>query len=324
MRFATKLICALTVAVGSAVSYGDGYPSKPITFIIPFAAGGDSDLSGRNLAQHASKYLNHQPIIPVNRAGASGMIGTVAAHNAPPDGYTLLIARIGTHAIVPAVDSKAPYRWNDFTMLSMIEMNPYICVVPAEAPYLTAAELIAAIRAKPGKLNYANVGAGSSQNMAVQYLLSLAGLGKDAAVGVPYKGGGEVTTAVLGGQVQFACNNAPTVIPQVKSGRMRALLVTPARISDLPEAPSAAEAGYPDMAKIVGWSALMGPPGLPKEVVDKWADVLARIAGDADWLAGNARIGGIVAIRSKEETEKYVHEQVDLYGSLASSLGIRE
>src|SRR5215471_5438995 len=130
MRFATRLICALTIALGSPVSYGDGYPSKPITFIIPFAAGGDSDLSGRNLAQHASKYLNHQPIIPVNRAGASGMIGTVAAHNAPPDGYTLLIARIGTHAIVPAVDSKVPYRWNDFTMLSMIEMNPYVCVVP--------------------------------------------------------------------------------------------------------------------------------------------------------------------------------------------------
>lgn len=319
-----RIAFAIALAAASAQALAQGYPSKPITFIIPFAAGGDSDLSGRNVAQHASKYLNNQPIIPVNRVGASGVIGASAVQNAPADGYTLLVARIATHAIVPALDSKVPYKWNEFTMLSLIELNPYICFVKGDSPYRTAADLIAAIRAQPGKLNFSTAGVGTSQNMAAQYLMTLAGLTKDHAVGIHYKGGGEVTTAVLGGQVQFACNNAPTVIPQVKAGALRALFVTPERLPELPDVPSGREAGYPDMEKIVGWTALMGPPGLPKEVVDRWVDVFARLAKDPDWQSGNARIGGIAAIRSKEDTERFVREQYELYDRLVTTLGIRQ
>jgi tripartite-type tricarboxylate transporter receptor subunit TctC len=300
------------------------YPSKPITFVIPFAAGGDSDLSGRNVAQHAQKYLNNQPIIAVNRVGASGTIGAMAVRGAPPDGHTLLVARIATHAIVPALDSKAPYKWNEFTMLSLIELNPYVCFVKGDSPYRSAADLVAAIRAQPGKLNFSTAGVGTSQNMAAQYWMTLAGLTKDHAVGIHYKGGGEVTTAVLGGQVQFACNNAPTVIPQVRAGALRALFVTPVRLAEIPDVPSAREAGFPDMEKIVGWTALMGPPGLPREVVDRWVDTFIRLAKDPDWQQGNARIGGIAAIRSPAETEKFVREQYELYEGLVSTLGIRQ
>jgi tripartite-type tricarboxylate transporter receptor subunit TctC len=312
----------LLIACGGALA--QGYPSKPITFVIPFAAGGDSDLSGRNLAQFAPKYLNHQPIVAVNRVGASGVIGAMAVRTAPADGYTLLVARIATHAVVPALDSKAPYKWNDFTMLSLIELNPYICFVKADAPYRSAAALMSEIRANPGKLNFSTAGIGTSQNMAVQYWMTLAGLTKDHAVGIHYKGGGEVTTSVLGGQVQFACNNAPTVIPHVKSGALRALLVTPTRLAELPEVPSAREAGFPDMEKIVGWTALMGPPGLPKEVVDRWVDAFGKLAKDSDWQSGNAKLGGIAAIRSPAETEKFVREQYELYDKLVDMLGIRQ
>ena len=248
----------------------------------------------------------------------------MAVRTAPADGYTLLVARIATHAIVPALDSKVPYKWNEFTMLSLIELNPYICFVKGDSPWKNAAELIAAIRAKPGKLNFSTAGVGTSQNMAAQYLMTLAGLTKDHAVGIHYKGGGEVTTAVLGGQVHFACNNAPTVIPQIKAGALRALFVTPARLAELPDVPSAREAGFPDMEKIVGWTALMGPPGLPKEVVDRWVDVFARLAKDPDWQAGNARLGGIAAIRSPADTEKFVREQYELYDKLVTALGIRQ
>jgi tripartite-type tricarboxylate transporter receptor subunit TctC len=320
-RFA--LAAALALAASQALAQG-AYPSKPITFVIPFAAGGDSDLSGRNVGQHASKYLNNQPIVPVNRTGASGVIGAMAVRNAAPDGYTLLVARIATHAIVPALESKVPYKWDDWTMLSLIELNPYVCFVKGDSTYRTAAELIDAIRANPGKLNFSTAGVGTSQNMAAQYLMTLAGLTKDHAVGIHYKGGGEVTTAVLGGQVQFACNNAPTVIPQVKAGALRALFVTPERLAELPDVPSAREAGFPDMAKIVGWTALMGPPGMPKEAVDKWVDVFARLAKDPDWQSGNARLGGIAAIRSPAETERFVREQFELYDRLVTSLGIRQ
>jgi len=311
-------------ALATIQALGQGYPSRPITFVIPFAAGGDSDLSGRNVGQHASKYLNNQPIVPINRVGASGVIGAMAVRNAPPDGYTLLVARIATHAIVPALESKAPYKWNEFTMLSLIELNPYICFVKGDSPYRTAAELIDAIRASPGKLNFATAGVGTSQNMAAQYLMTLAGLTKDHGVGIHYKGGGEVTTAVLGGQVQFACNNAPTVIPQVRARALRALFVTPMRLAELPDVPSAGEAGYPDMEKIVGWTALMGPPGLPKDVVDKWTDVFARLSKDPDWQSGNAKLGGIAAIRSQTDTERFVREQFELYDKLVTSLGIRQ
>jgi tripartite-type tricarboxylate transporter receptor subunit TctC len=310
--------------LSASCAFAQGYPSKPITFVIPFAAGGDSDLSGRNVATHASKYLNNTPIVAVNRTGASGAIGAMAVRNAAPDGYTLLVGRIATHAILPALDAKLPYKWNEFTMLSLIELNPYLCFVKSDSPYRNAADLVAEIRRNPGKLNYSTAGAGTSQNMASQYLMTLAGLTKDHAVGIHYKGGGEVTTAVLGGQVQFACNNAPTVIPQVKAGTLRALFATPSRLTELPDVPSAAETGYPDMNKIVGWTALMGPPGLPREVVDKWVEVFTRLATDADWQQGNARLGGIAAIRSPAETEKFVREQYELYDKLVTTLGIRQ
>lgn len=317
-------ICALVSMLVCGGALAQGYPNKPITFVIPFAAGGDSDLSGRNVAAHAQKYLNNQPIVSVNRTGASGTIGAQAVRTAAPDGYTLLVARIATHAIAPALDSKVPYKWNEFTMLSLIELNPFICYIKGDAPWKNAAELITTARAHPGKLNYSTSGVGTSQNMSVQYWMTLAGLTKEHTVGIHYKGGGEVTTAVLGEQVHFACNNAPTVIPHVKSGALRGLFVTPERLADLPNVPSATEAGFPDMNKIVGWTALMGPPGMPKEAVDRWVDTFAKLAKDPAWQTGNARIGGIAAIRSPAETEKFVREQYELYSKLVSLLGIRQ
>src|SRR5713101_2396488 len=281
------------------------YPSKPITFIVPAAAGGDADLSGRNLAQHAQKYLNNQPIVVVNRPGASTAIGSMAVRIAAPDGYTLLIARLASHAILPAVDTKVPYQWNEFTMLSLLEVNPYVCAVKGDSPIRSMRELVEQMRKSPGRLNFSTSGVGTIQNFGPQYLFTLAGLTKDHAVGIHYKGGGEVTTSLLGGQVQFACNNLPTFLAHIKSGALR-------------------ELGWPDMERITGWSALMGPPGMAKEAVDKWIGVLGKLASDSDWLAGNARIGGIPAIRSPAETENFVRDQYELYKRLATSLNIRE
>ena len=323
MHVNLKLL-AIALMLCATPALAQDYPTKPILFVIPYAAGGDSDLSGRNVAQHASKYLNNRIIVPFNRVGASGVIGAMSVKNATPDGYTLLVARIATHAVLPATDAKLPYKWNEFTMISLIELNPYICFVKADSAMRTAADLVATLRKSPGKLNYSTAGAGTSQDMAAQYLMSLGGLTKDHAMGIHYKGGGEVTTAVMGGQVDFACNNAPTVIAQAQGGRVRPLLVTPQRLKELPDAPSAKEAGFPDMEKIVGWTALMGPAGLPKAIVGKWADVFQKLSKDPDWQAGNARIGGIAAIRSPAETEKYVREQYEMYSKLAAALGMRQ
>src|SRR3989442_15849042 len=196
--------------------------------------------------------------------------------------------------------------------------------MPLYSLFRTAVELHGEMRKNTGKLDFSTAGVSTSHNMAAQYLMTLAGLTKDHAVGIHYKGGGEVTTAVLAGQVHFACNNAPTVIAQVKANALRALFVTPTRLAELPDVPNAAEVGYSDMNKIVGWTVLMGPPGLPKEVVDKWVEVFARLAKDPDWQLGNKRLGGIAAIRSPAETERFVREQYELYNKLVTSLGIRQ
>src|SRR5438876_974783 len=235
MQKPTRLSAAAGILALLALPAVAQYPSKPITFIVPFSAGGESDLSGRILAQHAQKYLNNQPIVVVNRVGASGAIGSMAVKTAAPDGYTLLVGRIGSHAILPAVDTKVPYQWNDFTMLSLLEFNPYVCAVKGDSP--------------------------------------------------------------------------------IRS--MRGLV-------DLPDVPTSRELGWPDMERITGWTALMGPPGMAKEAVDKWIGVLGKLASDSDWLAENARIGGIPAIRSPVETENFVRDQYELYKRLATSLNIRE
>jgi len=320
-----KPLLALLVSLGVAAPALAQYPQKPITFVVAFGAGGDSDLSGRNLAQHAPKYLGNATIVVVNRVGASGAIGTQSVRTASPDGYTLLVARIATHAILPAIDSKAPYKWHEFTMISLLETNPYVCVVKGDSPYRDMAEVLAAMRREPGKLNFSTSGPGTIQNLGPQYFLTLTGLTKDHAVGIHYRSGGDVTTALLGGQVHFACNNLTTILAHVKAGTLRALMITtPERLKDVPEVPTSRELGWPEMERIQGWSALMGPPGMAKEAVERWTEALGKLARDADWLAGNAKVGGIPAIRSQAETERYVREQYELYEKLAISLGVRQ
>ena len=318
-------VLTLVGAAATGTASAQSYPAKPITLIVAFPGGSDTDLSARNLAQQAQKHLNNQPIVVQNRPGASGAIGTVAARTAPADGYTLLAARIATHAILPAIDSKTPYKWNDFTLISTLEINPYVCVVRSDASWKTLADLVGELRRNPGKLNFSTAGAGTLQNLGPQYLFSLAGLPKDAGVGIHYKGSGELTTSLLGGQVQFACNNLGTLLPHIQQGALRAILTTTReRLPELPDTPTARAAGFPDLEKLAAWSALAGPPGLPHEVVERWTDVLGKLARDRDWLGGLEKLGAVAAIRSPADTERFVREQAELYEKLVASLGLRE
>jgi len=315
---------ALVAGTVSFTALAQDYPNKPITLIAPYAAGGDSDASGRNLSAVAIKYFN-QPIVVQNIVGASGIIGSERVKNAKADGYTLLIARGGSQAINPALDSKTPYKWNDFTFLSLLDFNPVACVVKGDSPYKTMPDLIAALKANPGKLNYATAGPGTTQHMAVEVLLKSAGLPSTAAEQIGYKGGGEATQAILTGTVQFLCNNLPTLGGQLKAGTMRGLLTTTAeRLKEYPEIPTARELGLTPMEDVMGWSGLYGPPGLPPDVVNKWVDALKKVAADPDWAKGNASFGAIPAIRSPQDTEKFAKEQFDLYEKLGAQLGLKK
>jgi tripartite-type tricarboxylate transporter receptor subunit TctC len=292
--------------------------------VVPYSAGSDADLAARNLAQHAPRFLDGQAVVVMNQPGASGAIGTLAVRNATPDGYRLLLTRIASQVILPATDRKTPYRWNDFTFLSVLELNPYVCAVRGTAPYTSMKELIAEIGKQPGKLNFATVGEGTIQHFGPLYLFSLAGLSMDAAVAVPYKGSGEITTSLLAGQTQFTCSNLGALLGQFRAGTLRPLMTTTREaLKDLPNTPTARSLGWPEMERLAAWSALAAPPRLPHELVTRWGSVLARLASDPAWLAGVAKLGGMPAVRSPADTEKFVREQYELYEGLAERLGVR-
>jgi tripartite-type tricarboxylate transporter receptor subunit TctC len=301
------------------------YPTRQITLVVPYTAASDADLAARNLAEYAPRYLGGQKIVVLNQPGASGAIGTQAVRNASSDGHTLLLARTASLVILPATDRKTPYQWSDFTLLSTMEINPIVCAVRADSPYFTMPGLVEDIRKRPGKLNFATVGAGTIQNFGPQYLFSLVGLPKDAAVGIPYKGSGELIAALLAGDVQFACSNLGTLLGPFGAGKLRPLMTTTRKPpKDLPGVPTARSLGWREMENLVGWSALAGPRGLPREVVERWSKVMERLARDPDWIAGNEKLGGVPAVRTPAQTEEFVRAQFALYYKLAMRLGMRE
>jgi tripartite-type tricarboxylate transporter receptor subunit TctC len=206
----------------------------------------------------------------------------------------------------------------------LLETNPYVCAVKSDAPYASMKDLVAEIRKRPGKLNFATVGDGTLQNFGPHYLFSLVGLPKDAAVGVPYKGSGDLTVSLLGAQTQFACSNLGALLAHFRSGALRPLMTTTREpLKDLPNLPTARSLGWPEMESLAAWSALAGPPRLPQEVVERWRDVFARLARDSAWLAGVENSGGIPAVRSATETDKFVRDQYQFYERLAERLGLR-
>ncbi|WP_144639385.1 Bug family tripartite tricarboxylate transporter substrate binding protein [Bordetella genomosp. 13] len=317
---------ALTLALPlscPAAALADAYPSRPITVVVPFSAGGDADMAARNLSAHL-RGVYKAPLVVMNKGGANGAVGSQFVREAPADGYTLLLARVGSQAILPALQSSLSYRWDDFTILGLLELNPMACVVNASSPYRTLKELTAAIKARPGKLNYSTSGPATALNLAVQTLLSSEGLPRNAAVEIPYKGGGDATTAVLAGEVDFTCNNVISLVGPVKGGTLRALVATsPERLKDLPDTPTARELGVPRLEAVNGWSALYGPKGLPEPVRASWAQALGTLRRTAPWRAAVENMGSIPRVMQAEETGTFVGEQVRFYEALGKTIGLQ-
>lgn len=319
--------CASAIAVACmtapAHAAAGQYPEHPITIVVPFSVGGDADLAARNLAKAMQERLP-QPLVVLNKAGANGAIGSMFVREAAPDGYTLLLARVGSQAILPALQPDLKYKWDDFTLLGMLDLNPMVCVVNGEAPYRTLRDLVEAIRAQPGKLNYSTSGPATALNLATQVLLDAAGLPRQAAAQIVYKGGGEATAAVLSREVQFSCNNVTALIGNVKAGRLRALVATTAqRLPELPDVPTAKEAGYPQLERVNGWNALYGPPGMPATLVQQWTRLLDGLGKNPAWLAGVRNVGSIPNVMSPDDTRRYVGDQYRLFHDLGSKLDIR-
>ncbi|MEJ7929511.1 tripartite tricarboxylate transporter substrate binding protein [Ramlibacter sp. AN1015] len=318
-----KPLALALVATAAVAAHAQSYPSRPVQIIVPFSAGGDSDQSARNLAATATGVLG-QPVVVVNRAGANGAIGSQVVKDAAPDGHTLLLARIGSNVLLPAL--KPPglsYKWNDFTFIGLLELNPVVCVVHPESNYKTFADLTKDLKARPGKLNYSTSGPATVPSLAPQLLLQNLDMKPDGAVAVNYKGGGDATLAVVSRDVDFTCNNLSSMTGQIAGGKLRALVTTtPERLKQFPDVPTARELGFQPMEAVVGWSALYGPPNMAPEAVKRWAEVLQKASTDPRWIAGNATYGGIPKILSPQETEKYIAENYKTYVDLIQKTGI--
>ena len=312
---------AVSLAI-AAPAAAQTYPDRPVQLVVPFSTGGDSDLSARNLAPAIQKVIG-QTVVVINRAGASGAIGSQVVKDAKPDGYTLLLARIGSQALLPALKPNLGYRWDDFSFLGLIERNPFVCAVHVDSPYRSFGDLVAAMKKNPGKLNYSTSGPGTILNLGPQMLFDALKLGPEAAVQVAYKGGGDAAMAVLSRDVDFNCGNLTSLIGNIKGGKMRALFTTtPTRWKDIPDVPTVRELGYPQLEAIIGWSALYGPPGMPADLIAYWRDVLAKVAKDQRWQDGMARIGGMPSIMTPADTRRFVASQFELYDTIGKRLGI--
>jgi len=255
------------------------YPNRPIRLIVPFPAGGGTDIVARTVGAKLTDAWGQQIIID-NRGGAGGTIATDTAAKAAPDGYTLLFGTPGGLVINPLLNSKLPYDpVRDFAPITLLALNPQLLAVHPTVPANTVKELIALAKARPGKLNYASVGEGSPNHLAMELFKSMTAT---EMVHVAYKGAAPAVTELLGGQVQLMFNPMPPLLPHVKSGKLRALAVgSTQRSSAVPDVPTVAEAGVPGY-EYVTWYALFAPAKTPPDVIRVINTSVAGVLGNAE------------------------------------------
>lgn len=322
LRIASVLLCVWLLAGVQPAAVAGEYPTKAVTIVSPYGAGGNADLAARSLAAVAGKYLG-QKVLVVDKTGAGGVTGSSYVLGSHKDGYTLLLARVGSQAVRPAMDSTIPYKWNDFTIIGMVETNPYVCVVAADSPIKNFKDFTATVKKKPGSLTYASSSVMDASVVFPVTVFQNLGLSADAAVKIPYQGAGKTVAAVMGHQVDFTCNGVSPYASGLKSGALRALVVsTKERIPEAPDAPTADEVGMPNLGLVSGWSALYGPGGLPKDVVAKWTAVLAKVSKDKEWIDLVKKRGSVPTIMSPAETTKFVGSQVTVFRTLGKKLGV--
>lgn len=313
------LVAAAAMILSSAAHAA--YPTKPVTLVSPYGPGGAADLAARTLSGTAPGYLGNGVLV-VNRTGAAGVTGSTSVVKGKADGYTLLLARVGSQAAVPAINRKIPYKWDEYTFLGLLELNPFVLVVNADSPYKSLDDLKAAA-ASGEKLSYSSAGVGTLLHVAMVMTLDELGLEQSAMKHVPYKGGGKAAAALVGGHVDMMFQNLSGVISNIQAGKLRALAVTTKeRVASIADVPTVAEAGYPDLEAIIGWSGLWGPPNLPEEVTTKWVNVLDQLKTDKAWNKLTKGLGSVPSIRTPDDTKAFVQAQYEAFKELTERLGM--
>ena len=297
-----------------------GYPEKTIRIIVPYTPGGTADLLARTIGQKMAESLGQQVIID-NRPGAGGNIGAGLAAKAAPDGYTILMGTVATHAINPNLYPNMPYdAAKDFAPIILLATLPNLLVVNPSLPARNVKELIALAKAKPGELAFASAGNGTSQHLSGELFKKMIGVD---VIHIPYKGSAPAVTDLVGGQVQLMFDNIPSSLPHVRAGKLRALAVTgPRRSPVLPDLPTVSEAGLPGFS-ITSWFALFAPAGTPDRILLR----LNKEAGNAlaskqirqQWMAQGIEPAGGTA----EQLSAFVRIEVPRWAKIIRDSGAR-
>jgi len=316
-----SLALAALALTGSAAA--QNYPVRPIRLISPNPPGGANDTIGRIVAGRLSEVLGTQLVVD-NRGGAGGVIGAEIAARATPDGYTPLAGSVSTHSFAPIIHPELGYDpIKDFAPISLFAIAQNLLVVHPSVPVANVKELIALAKAKPGTLNYASGGVGSTSHFAVALFVSVAGIANDT-VHVPYKGGAPAITATLARETQFYFGPmAGGLVPHVKAGRLKALAVGGARRSAvLPDVPTAAESGLPAY-KSYGWFGLLAPARTPKPLIARLNRAVVEAVGSTGVARKFVELGVDTASNSPDEFAQFIREQLTLHRKLVRELGIK-
>ncbi|MDP4992054.1 MAG: tripartite tricarboxylate transporter substrate binding protein [Marivita lacus] len=317
--------------LGSALALGVGliagtamaeYPERPINMIIPYGAGGATDISARTIAEALGTAAG-KPLIMANVTGAGGATGSVAVQNAKPDGYTMLFARVGSHSVNPAMKATLPYTLDDFHFVTVYEINPVACAVRPDSGIESMDDLVAKVA--EGGVSYSSSGVGSLLHLAGAMVLKEFGVEDplNAATHIPQKGGGEAATAVLNGTVTFICTNTSALANFVANNQLKPILVTTEEPVVGFDAPTANDLGKPRLNALVGWTGIAGPAGLPDDVSAKWGDWIVEAAQDAKFSDTMASMGSVIDVMSPEEAIDFINGQYAVFKALVDELGMR-
>jgi len=315
-----RSVLAAILLTCAELVHGQAYPAKPIHLIVPFPPGGGNDTVARALAQELAPDLG-QPVVVDNRPGAGGSVGAELAAKAPPDGYTLFLAGVGSHAVNPNVHARLPYDpVKDFTPITLVASAPSVLVVNPGVPARNVAELTAYARANPGRLNYASNGNGSAAQLAAAMYAAMAHV---KMVHVPYKGIAPAMTDLLGGEVQLMFGTVVALVPHIQAGKLRPLAVTSRKRSALlPDVPTLAESGFPDY-QAGSWYGVLTPAGTPRPIVERLNGAIVRALKQPEVAKRLAAEGAEVIGSTPEEFAAHIKAELARVGEVVRAAGIR-
>ena len=315
-----RWVLGVSLALVAALASAQTYPTKPIRLVVPFPPGGATDILARDVAQKLTEAWG-QSVIVDNRPGAGGNIGSELVAKSAPDGYTLEMGTVGTHAINASLYAKMPYdHVKDFTPVILVAGVPNVLVVNPALPANSVAELIAYAKANPGKLNFASSGNGTSIHLSGELFKVMAGV---QITHIPYKGSAPALQDLLGGQVQMMFDNLPPSLPQIKAGKLRALAVTSlTRAPALPDVPTLAESGLPGF-EASSWFGILAPAGTPAPIVAKLNAEIAKWLATPEAKEKLAKQGANAAGGTPDDFAKHIAAETAKWAKVVKDSGAK-